>query len=257
VKIPDYISPVVAYRVWRWDSTGLKSLNGEQWLADRPLEARCRVLPGTIVRHAQAVDGAHELPHPQCTCGIYAAKDIQHLREFGYSERGVHGEVYLWGTVVEHRLGWRAQFAYPKSLFLPFQLVPFTLAELDRRLNILVAFGTDIFVSRDNERVRLWSNGSGYDAAGLDDIIQMRHKHYLRQKQARTLRKGDRVALLGQGIAVVEEANDKEAVVTLGNKHAMRIAREDIVLNQHNRRWEYGRPQSSSGFAYNSDHPTP
>ena len=120
---------------------------------------------------------------------------------------------------------------------------------------MLSAFGTDIFMLLDGESVRLWRHATGYDADGLDYIIKLRQKHYSRQQRERTLKEGDRVALLSHGIAVVEEANDKEAVVTLGNRHTMRIAREDIVLNKHNRRWEYARPQSSSGFAYNSDNP--
>jgi hypothetical protein len=52
------------------------------------------------------------------------------------------------------------------------------------------------------------------------------------------LKKGDRVALLGQGIAVVEQTDDKEASVVLWNRHVVRIARKDIVLNQQNMRWE-------------------
>jgi preprotein translocase subunit YajC len=131
-----------------------------------------------------------------------------------------------------------AQFAYPKSLSLPWHLVPFTLAELDARLNTLIVFGVDIFLLRDNEGVRLWKNGSGYDAAGLDYIIQMRQKHYLCQQRARTVKRGDRVAVLGRGIAVVEQADDKEALVVLGNRLVLRIARKDIVLNQQNMRWE-------------------
>jgi len=47
-----------------------------------------------------------------CTCGVYAAKSREHLRQLGYEGRGIRGEVHLWGTG-------RAQFAYPKSLVLP------------------------------------------------------------------------------------------------------------------------------------------
>jgi preprotein translocase subunit YajC len=236
VNIPDYISPVVGYRVWQWNATGLKSLNGEPWLPGRPLAAGCQaVARGTRVK---AVHGAHELPHPNCTCGVYAAKDPAHLRQFGYEGHGIQGEVYLWGTVVEHKLGWRAQFAYPKSLSLPLHLVPFTLAELDARLNTLIVFGIDISVLRDNEGVRLWKNGSGYDAAGLDYIINLRQKHYARHQQERMLKKGDRVALLRRGIAVVERVDEKEAVVILGNRRVLRIAREEIILNHQNMRWE-------------------
>ena len=66
----------------------------------------------------------------------------------------------------------------------------------------------------------------------MDYIINLRQKHYLRQQQERTLRKGDRVALLGRGIAVVEQADEKEAVVVLENRVSLQIARKDIVLNE-------------------------
>jgi hypothetical protein len=239
VKIPDYISPVVAYRVWRWDDTGLKSLNGELWVAGRPLEATCRAaVPGIVVGCGRPVHGAHELPHPECSCGVYAAKSIEHLRQFGYEGRGIRGEVYLWGNVVEHRLGWRAQFAYPKNLVLPLRLLPFTLAELNTRVNELTAFGTDILVLRNGETIRLWKHGTGYDANGLDFIISFRHNHYVRQQQERMLKKGDRVAVLGRGIAVVERVDEVEAVIILGNGLVLRIPRKQIVLSQRNLRWE-------------------
>jgi hypothetical protein len=238
VKIPDYISPVVAYRVWRWNATGLKSLNGEQWLPDRPVEARCRVAPA--VGHVRVMDKANEVPNRNCTCGIYAAKNIENLRQLGYGGYGVCGEVYLWGTVVEHTFGWRAQFAYPKNLVLPLHLLPFTLAELNTRVNELTAFGADILVLRNGETIRLWKHDTGYDANGLDYIISLRHNHYVRQQQERMLKKGDRVALLGQGIAVVERVDEGEAVVILGNRLVSKIPRKDIVLSQRNLRWEYG-----------------
>jgi preprotein translocase subunit YajC len=234
VKIPDYISPVVAYRVWRWKETGLQLLNGEPWVPGQHLEARCRVAPAA--RHM--AESANEVPHGKCTCGIYAAKNSEHLRQIGYADGGVCGEVYLWGTVVEHKLGWRAQFAYPKSLGLPLSLLPFTLAELNTRVNELTAFGTDILVLRHGETIRLWKSGAGYDVDGLDYIISLRQQHYLRQQQERTLIKGDRVALLGRGIAVVQEADDEMALVVLGNGVSVRIARKSIVLNKQNMRWE-------------------
>jgi len=233
VTVPDYISPIVAYRVWCWKETGLQSLNGEPWFPGQHLEARCRVAPAA--RHI--AEAANEVPHRKCTCGIYAAKNREHLRQIGYAD-GVCGEVYLWGTVVEHKLGWRAQFAYPKSLGLPLSLLPFTLAELNTRLLALIAFGIDIFVLHNNESMRLWKHGQGYDTHGLDYIISLRGEHYIRQQQERTLRKGDRVALLGRGIAVVQQVNDERAVVVLGNVLSLQIARNKIVLNKQNMRWE-------------------
>lgn len=237
MKIPDCILPIVGYRVWLWDEKGVKSLNGERWIPGRQLEARCRVAPPP--RHMRLAEDENEVPDPNCSCGVYAAKNMEHLRQLGYTDYGVCGEVYLWGTVIEHRLGWRAQFAYPKNLALPLHLLPFTLAELNARLQTLVAFRTDIFVLRNNDTIRLWKHGTGYDANGLDYIISLRHNHYVRQQQERMLKKGDRVALLGQGIAVVERVDEGEAVVILGNGLASTIRRKDIVLNLHNRRWEY------------------
>ena len=55
---------------------------------------------------------------------------------------------------------------------------------------------------------------------------------------------GDRVAILGCLIAVVEQANGKEAIVSIGNRRVLRIACKDVVLNQLNRRWEYGPPRN-------------
>jgi hypothetical protein len=236
VTIPDYISPVVGYRVWQWNDNGLKSLNGEPWLPGRPLAAECQAAArGTRVK---AVHGAHELPHPNCTCGVYAAKTLKHLRQFGYEGCGINGEVYLWGTVVEHRLGWRAQFAYPKSLYLPPDAIPFTLAEIDARLRTLIAFGADMFLLGEHESIRFWKNGEGYDTAGLDYLIKTRKEYYVRRQRERTLKKGDRVAVVGRGIAVVEQADDKEASVVLWNRHVLKLDRKDIVLNQQNMRWE-------------------
>jgi preprotein translocase subunit YajC len=121
---------------------------------------------------------------------------------------------------------------------LPLSLLPFTLAELNARLLALIAFDIDIFVLRNGESMRLWKHGQGYDSDGLDYVIALRQEHYVRQQQERTLKKGDRVALLGRGIAVVNRVDEREAMVMLENRVVLRIARKDIVLNEGNLRWE-------------------
>jgi hypothetical protein len=239
MNTPDYISPIVGYRVWVWDAAGLRSLNGEAWLPGRPLAAGCGAAArGTLVGRAEAVHNDHEPPHSDCTCGVYAVKNIEHLRQSGFERYGFQGEVYLWGTVVEHELGWRAQFAYPKSLFLSCDAIPFTLTEMQARLRTLIAFGTDIFVADPKGNVPLWAKDSGFDAAGLNHLIKTRKQYYDRRQWGRTLKKGDRVAVLGRGIALVQQTDDKEALVVLWNRHVLKIARKDIVLNQQNMRWE-------------------
>ena len=240
--IPDYTSCLTGHRVWNWDAAGLKSLNGELWSPRQPLSAVCRAdKSGSISGLSKVTHNVADLPCFTCSCGIYAAKRVEHLHQCRYGKFGVHGEVYLWGRVVEHERGWRAQFAYPKSLFLVPATIPFSLSEIDARLKTLTAFGTDIFILEDRERVALWKNGSGYDAAGLDYLINRRKEYYLRRGLERTLRKGDRVALLGLGIGVVESTDGgKEVGLVLGNRQVLRVTRKDIALNQQNRRWECG-----------------
>jgi hypothetical protein len=239
MTVPDFISPVVGYRVWQWDATGLRSLNGEKWVAHQPLSAVCRAdVRGSIAGLSKAAHNPAQLPSFSCTCGVYAARTMDHLRQCGYRKLGVHGEVFLWGTVVEHERGWRAQFAYPKSLFLAVDAIPFSLSEINSRLTTLAEFGTDIFLLHDSERLVLWKHGSGFDAAGLDYLINRRKEYYVRRGSERTLKEGDRVAVLGHGIAVVERVDGREVRVALGKRLVLRIARKEIVVNEQNNRWE-------------------
>jgi hypothetical protein len=101
-------------------------------------------------------------------CGIYAAKSFDQLRRMGYDRRGICGEVNLWGTIVEHQFGWRAQFAYPKTLVLPFEIVLSGMNEVSVRLKGLIAYGADILIDDGRRNVALWAKESGYDPAGLD-----------------------------------------------------------------------------------------
>jgi len=239
MMVPDFISPVVGYRIWQWDATGLRSLNGEKWLPHQPLSAVCRAAAsGSIAGLSKTAHNPTESPYFSCTCGVYAAKTIEHLRQCGYKRFGVRGEVFLWGKVVEHERGWRAEFAYPKTLFLAADAIPFSLSEINARLKTLTEFGTDIFLLHDGERVALWKHGSGFDGAGLDYLIKTRTEYYVRRQKERTLKKGDRVAVLGHGIAVVEQIDAKEVHVLLGNRLMLRIARKEIVVNEQNNRWE-------------------
>ena len=236
MNIPDYISPIVGYRVWTWDTKGLKSLCGERWRPRQSLAARCRA--SAVVGRAEAVHDAHEPPQTNCTCGVYAARTIEHLHQCGYREFGIHGEVYLWGTVVEHERGWRAQLAYPKSLVLQPDAIPSDTKEMEVRLGALAAYDTDIFIVGGGQSITLCRRGLGYDAAGLDYLIGKRTQYYDRRQRDRTLMKGDRVAVLGRGIAVVEQADSKWIHAVVWNKCSLRIAREEIVWDEGNMRWE-------------------
>jgi len=166
MNVPDYVSPVVAYRAWLMGPRGLMSLNGEFWHPNQKLQALCR---RSVNRHTP--------PHGGCSCGIYAAKSFDQLRGIGYAELGVRGEVYLWGTVVEHKLGWRAQFAYPKTLVVgPENLLFGRLVQRDpcpeelESLNILIAYGADLFVEGEKGNVvPLWTK----QCRGLDHVREV------------------------------------------------------------------------------------
>jgi hypothetical protein len=61
--------------------------------------------------------GHRDTPPPveHCTCGIYASSVPLKQYEYG----GIQGEVELWGKIIEHETGYRAQFARVVSLFMP------------------------------------------------------------------------------------------------------------------------------------------
>jgi hypothetical protein len=236
MSVPDYISPIVGCRVWTWDTAGLKSLCGERWRPNQSLAARCRA--SAILGRGKAKDGVHDAPHENCTCGIYAVKTLHHFRNAGYERYGIHGEVYLWGAVVEHEFGYRARFAYPKNFVLPPDTLPFTSAAIQARLQGLIAFGIHIFVGDANGNLALWTKHSGWNPTGLDYLIEIGKESYVRSPRDRTLMKGDRVAVLGRGTAVVERVSSRWIQAVVLNKCTLRIARKHISWDHQNMRWE-------------------
>jgi hypothetical protein len=87
------------------------------------------------------------------------------------------------GTVAEHELAWRAQFAYPKTIFLPPDLTPSAAKEMESRLGALAAYDIDIFMLCGGRKIPLCRKGSGFDAAGLDYLIGKRTEYYVRRQR--------------------------------------------------------------------------
>ena len=139
---------------------------------------------------------------------------------------------------MEHERGWRAQFAYPKSLVLQPDAIPSDTKEVESRLKTLAAYDIDIVIGGDGRSIPLCRRGSGFDAAGLDYLIGKRTQYYDRRQRDRTLTRGDRVAILGRGIAVVEHADETEVHALLRNRITLRIARREIRRDRGNMRWE-------------------
>ena len=136
------------------------------------------------------------------------------------------------------RTGVACPVRLPENLYLPPDTLPFSLAEILSRLQALTLYGSDIFVLGSSETISLWSKSSGFDPAGLDYLIEIGKEYYVRRQRDRILKRGDRVAVLGRGIAVVEQVGGKWIQAVVLNKCVLRIARKHISWDDQNMRWE-------------------
>jgi hypothetical protein len=118
VSAPDYAEALIGWRVWcvvRTDGRlRLASvIHDEVWPSDTELVARCNAVDAT----------PHAAPSPECMCGIHAAREPSTVWTYlrGRDDPGtvtrVLGRVALWGKIVEHEHGWRAQYAYPLDVY--------------------------------------------------------------------------------------------------------------------------------------------
>lgn len=114
---PDAIEPIVGWRGWSLRmqdgrlELGAVFNDAVPWPARMAMHAECGVRP---LRK-------HRTPDEGCTCGIYAARRPMSLVGPQTVFRGhaaAVGTVALWGKVVEHVGGFRAEFAYPDRLRL-------------------------------------------------------------------------------------------------------------------------------------------
>lgn len=128
-KTPDLIEPFVGWKGLLADSAGslYSPAVPTPWPARERLEAVCV----SQLRKDHVRD--HTPPVKSCSCGIYAVKTFEDLKEHGYNvwDEGawrsrpedpkvwVVVRVSLWGDVVEGGIGYRAQYAYPKKIYVP------------------------------------------------------------------------------------------------------------------------------------------
>jgi hypothetical protein len=117
-SVPDYLEPIVGWRVWRvisWRGQKLLSslFNNVVWFPETRLDASC---------FSSARLCLHSSPDERCGCGIYAAHNdaISWNAVCTRSLRPVViGRVHLWGRVIEAERGWRATHAYPERIYVP------------------------------------------------------------------------------------------------------------------------------------------
>lgn len=106
------VEPVHAWRSWTLagsrDGSRVRLMpiagNGRPWPPGLPAAGSC-------TRHR-----THKAPHVACTCGLHAVGDPDRLRQA--RDPAVFGSVALWGRVVEHEHGFRAELGYPQRLRL-------------------------------------------------------------------------------------------------------------------------------------------
>jgi hypothetical protein len=106
---------LVGWRAWKMKDKQIGSLNQDfQWPVCAAADSKCRKSswPG----------GNHKIctvcPSEHCTCGFYAVNDREDIPVHEDDDSAIIGEVYGWGRYVRGDYGWRAQYAYPKALYL-------------------------------------------------------------------------------------------------------------------------------------------
>ena len=130
------VGPLRAYRCWRVEWQDGRPVLGSLfhstvWPADGPLRAKCEQRSGSLAgwirrRFSRKVDG-HPAPAWGCECGIYAMSRLEdeedlkvspHISQRGPMDRvmRVAGVAQLWGRVVQHDRGYRAEYAQPLRL---------------------------------------------------------------------------------------------------------------------------------------------
>lgn len=108
MNTPDAITPIRGYRTWRAGPAGgllAVGIGPVPWSTE--MQAECRHHTRRL-RH-------HHAPVADCSCGIYACNSLQALineRDLcRFKTKPIVGEVDLWGKIIEHQDGYRAEYA--------------------------------------------------------------------------------------------------------------------------------------------------
>lgn len=142
IEVPDGFEPLVGWRGWSVDrdENGMLILAGahqrEPWPPGTVTAAVCTVarpMVETILHNIPEADFAkvkakmdefvsewaetwadpHDPPNESCRCGLYARFDRETIRD-----GAVWGQVQMWGKIVKHADGMRAQYARISGLLL-------------------------------------------------------------------------------------------------------------------------------------------
>lgn len=114
--VPDLIQPVIGFRSFGVRSNRLVSSGGAiryDW-APGPNRARCLRNQVDPLRYPNAwapspPPAAHDAPHPDCACGLYAMHSAGDVG--GNPATAVCGAICAWGRIEVHATGLRAEYA--------------------------------------------------------------------------------------------------------------------------------------------------
>lgn len=104
------INPIIGYRSW------------ELFTSATPLELASSwdfsTWPKLEARQAERNHNKHK-DFMECTCGLYATKEYNCWTDLfnTYDIFFLYGKVALWGEVVEHESGYRAEYGYPLCFY--------------------------------------------------------------------------------------------------------------------------------------------
>lgn len=153
--------PIVGWRQWNFMYPHFLANLGNDtiYVPREKIEARCEPED-----HSE-----QQAPHLTCTCGIYAYKEKPRLLgeiRITYGRplptrplapplsglRLVYGEINLWGKVIEHEDGYRAQFGYPKRLWCTPAIEP-----LAGWIGYVYGVPCEVMPSGDGEEIKVKS----------------------------------------------------------------------------------------------------
>lgn len=146
---PDELGEVVAFRAWRVIGTPklpiLASVTHARtvWHPQRWTLAECGA-NGPDCKNSTDDAAGPGVPGEDCSCGMYAARDLPHLVDLGYGHftddsRPIFvGEVGLVGKVIEGDQGWRAEKGRIRRLWVPWHLWSKYAAGLERLYDVPV-----------------------------------------------------------------------------------------------------------------------
>lgn len=140
--------PIVGWRQWNFMYPHFLANLGNDtiYVPREKIEARC----------GQEDHSEQQAPHLPCTCGIYAYKEkprlLREIRNIYSGLRLVYGEINLWGKVIEHEDGYRAQFGYPKRLWCTPAIEP-----LAGWIGYVYGVPCEVMPSGDGEEIKVKS----------------------------------------------------------------------------------------------------